>query len=125
MLSRPTIGMVIVTNKSFLEYAGWDTLIGKLAERWASLAGGSGYVWTNWRRIADQTAHIPGAPKSRCQLPTAAKPANRSPATAPGHLHDLSSAMHDTEAAAHVKRPQSASVNHDFPELGVKTKVAR
>ncbi|PSR72748.1 hypothetical protein PHLCEN_2v11443 [Hermanssonia centrifuga] len=126
MLSRPTIGMVIVTNKSFLEYSGWDTLIGKLAERWASLAGGSGYVWTNWRRIADQTAHMPSvdAPKPRHQFPAAAQPANHSSATAPGHLHDLRIAMHDlrlTGAAAPVpvKRPPSASVNHDSPGLGV------
>ncbi len=58
MLTRCSTGMVLVTNRRFLNDAGRDTLLGKLARRW----NGSRDVWVDALALSDRRASLPGAP---------------------------------------------------------------
>ncbi|KAI1783951.1 hypothetical protein LXA43DRAFT_856282, partial [Ganoderma leucocontextum] len=58
MLTRCNTGMVLVTNRGFLNDTGRDTLLGKLARRW----NGSGDAWVDALMLSDRQASLPGAP---------------------------------------------------------------
>ena len=58
MLTRCNTGMVLVTNRRFLNDAGRDTLLGKLARRW----NGSSNAWIDALELSDRRASLPGAP---------------------------------------------------------------
>ncbi|KAI1783493.1 hypothetical protein LXA43DRAFT_865568, partial [Ganoderma leucocontextum] len=58
MLTRCSTGMVLVTNRRFLNDAGRDTLLGKLARRW----NGSSDAWLDALALSDRRASLPGAP---------------------------------------------------------------
>ncbi|KAF9803983.1 hypothetical protein IEO21_09499 [Rhodonia placenta] len=58
MLSRLQEGMVIVTNRNFLDFPGRKTLLGRMARRWQDERGEA--VWTLPQRIAERTANMPG-----------------------------------------------------------------
>lgn len=49
MLSRLQEGMVIVTNRNFLDFPGRKTLLGRMARRWQDERGEA--VWTLPQRI--------------------------------------------------------------------------
>jgi hypothetical protein len=61
MLTRCKKGMVIVSSRAFLEGTGRNILIGKLARFWENKAQGTS-IWVDWRHVATQAAHLPGAP---------------------------------------------------------------
>ena len=58
MLTRCKAGMVVVTNRRFLEGPGRDTLLGGLAQRWRAYEG----AWIDALAISARTASLPGAP---------------------------------------------------------------
>ncbi|OSX61405.1 hypothetical protein POSPLADRAFT_1089730, partial [Postia placenta MAD-698-R-SB12] len=58
MLTRLQAGMVIVTNRPFLDSSGRNTLLGCMAQHWKDERGET--VWTFPRRIAERTANMPG-----------------------------------------------------------------
>ncbi|OSX61418.1 hypothetical protein POSPLADRAFT_1090250, partial [Postia placenta MAD-698-R-SB12] len=58
MLTRLQAGMVIVTNRPFLDSSGRNTLLGCMAQHWKDERGEA--VWTLPQRIAERTANMPG-----------------------------------------------------------------
>lgn len=61
MLSRCKRGMVLVTQRAFIDNGGKRTLLGKLVRRWQILEGADG-VWVDAMAVAGGRAHLPGAP---------------------------------------------------------------
>lgn len=64
MLSRCKKGMVLVTNKVFVQQSARRTLLGKLAEAWGQFTG-SKTAWIDWRHVLDNYATLPGSPAPR------------------------------------------------------------
>ena len=60
-LTRCKKGMVIVTNRSFLQGSGKSTLLGKLCRAWS----GHREVWINWQTMLGMTVDLPGILQSR------------------------------------------------------------
>lgn len=63
MLTRCKEGMVIVTNKAFMQTRSvQNTLLGELCDFWGELAydGNGQSVWKNWRTIAEGKCNLPG-----------------------------------------------------------------
>ncbi|OJT07637.1 ATP-dependent helicase upf1 [Trametes pubescens] len=61
MLSRCQRGMVLVTQRAFVEGGGKGTLLGRLVRHWEAAAGVDA-VWADAMRVADGQANLPGAP---------------------------------------------------------------
>ncbi|KAH9856841.1 AAA domain-containing protein, partial [Lenzites betulinus] len=61
MLSRCKRGMVLVTQRTFVEGGGKHTLLGKLIRRWETITGADG-VWADAMEVAAGRADMPGAP---------------------------------------------------------------
>lgn len=62
MLTRCQKGMVIVTQRAFIDGGGRNTLVGKLVKEWEKAAGTGGGVWADAMEVADGRANMPGAP---------------------------------------------------------------
>ena len=62
MLTRCQKGMVIVTQRAFIDGGGRNTLVGKLVKEWEKAAGEAGGVWADAMEVADGRADMPGAP---------------------------------------------------------------
>ncbi|KAG6862110.1 hypothetical protein C0995_005922 [Termitomyces sp. Mi166 len=60
LLTRCKQGLVVVTNRSFIERGGRYTLLGYLERQWMQIRGTN--AWVDWRRISEGTADLPGAP---------------------------------------------------------------
>ncbi|CAA7262308.1 unnamed protein product [Cyclocybe aegerita] len=60
LLTRCRKGLIVVTNRGFIEYGGSGTLLGLLARHWLSAYNETS--WIDWRTVADATANLPGAP---------------------------------------------------------------
>lgn len=63
MLTRCEAGMVIVTNRRFVEVGARDTLLGQLVDHWQHK--GAQDLWTHSSLVANRTANMPGVPASR------------------------------------------------------------
>ncbi|KIJ30351.1 hypothetical protein M422DRAFT_187254, partial [Sphaerobolus stellatus SS14] len=62
MLTRCKMGMIIVTNRSFVYGRGRKTLLGKLAKYWDKNESVPGKLnWVDWRRVAEEKAKLPEA----------------------------------------------------------------
>ncbi|KAL1940377.1 hypothetical protein VTO73DRAFT_8949 [Trametes versicolor] len=61
MLSRCQRGMVLVTQRAFVQGGGKNTLLGKLVRHWEAAAGADA-VWADAMAVADRRANLPGAP---------------------------------------------------------------
>lgn len=60
MLTRCKKGMVIISNRNFLEDGpGRATMIGRLASHWKGNHGESA-TWVDWRHVAEKRADMPG-----------------------------------------------------------------
>ncbi len=59
MLSRCQLGMVLVTQRAFVEGGGKHTLLGKLVQRWEAAAGVNA-VWVDAMQVANGRASMPG-----------------------------------------------------------------
>ncbi|KIJ55988.1 hypothetical protein M422DRAFT_151005 [Sphaerobolus stellatus SS14] len=60
LLTRCKMGMIIVTNRSFIYGGGKKTLLGKLAGYWEKRESGEGKLnWVDWRRVAEGKAKLP------------------------------------------------------------------
>ncbi|KZT04826.1 uncharacterized protein LAESUDRAFT_629734, partial [Laetiporus sulphureus 93-53] len=59
MLTRCQRGMVIVTNKRFLENGGKDTVMGEMTRYWMRRWGQ--LVWTDPYMIMNRFAELPGS----------------------------------------------------------------
>ncbi|THU84368.1 hypothetical protein K435DRAFT_405024 [Dendrothele bispora CBS 962.96] len=63
MLTRCRAGMVIVSNKYFLENVGYRTLVGRMASCWENEARKLRYSpWVTSMDITNQSVHLPGVP---------------------------------------------------------------
>lgn len=62
MLTRCEAGMVIVTNKRFIQTCAKDTLLGNLARHWEVHTE---KAWVDSREVANQTAEMPGVSSTR------------------------------------------------------------
>ena len=60
MLTRCKAGMVLVTQRTFLSGAARQTLLGKLASHWETIAGADA-AWVDAMRVVEGTASLPGA----------------------------------------------------------------
>jgi hypothetical protein len=58
MLTRCKKGMVIVTNRNFIQNGGRNTLLGHLAEHWSYDPA----AWTSWNAVMNKAVDLPGAP---------------------------------------------------------------
>jgi AAA domain len=67
MLTRCRAGLVIVTNRSFLQEGGRHTLLGRLARHWENVRG-IDQTWVNWRLVAEEIVDLPGSLGSRRKL---------------------------------------------------------
>ncbi|KAM5545226.1 hypothetical protein V8D89_001337 [Ganoderma adspersum] len=71
MLTRCSAGMVLVTNRRFLNDTGRDTLLGKLARRW----NGARDAWVDALALSDpRAASLPGAPAAIPSVSTSPRP---------------------------------------------------
>lgn len=59
-LTRCRKGMVIVTNKGFLQGPGKSTLLGKLCDFWAL----NGEAWIDWKTLLGKDVGLPGVPNT-------------------------------------------------------------
>jgi hypothetical protein len=57
MLTRCKKGMIIVTNKAFVQRDGRRTLLGSLATAWSHDTN----AWTTWSAVLNGAADLPGA----------------------------------------------------------------
>ena len=69
MLTRCKAGMIIVSNSFFASSCAEWTLLGRLVHHWEELRP-SGSIWIDWRRIAEGSVDLPGAPAPRPRLKT-------------------------------------------------------
>ncbi|KAI0251232.1 hypothetical protein BJV78DRAFT_497009 [Lactifluus subvellereus] len=60
-LTRCRKGMVVVTNRSFLQGSGKSTLLGKLCYTWSEHRE----VWINWQTMLGMAVDLPGIPLAR------------------------------------------------------------
>ncbi|RDB17534.1 hypothetical protein Hypma_001245 [Hypsizygus marmoreus] len=60
MLTRCRRGLVVVTNRSFLEGGGRYTLLGGLQRHWSEIGGH--HTWVDWKLVAEGKADLPSAP---------------------------------------------------------------
>jgi len=63
MLTRCKMGMVIVTNRLFVQDGARSTLLGKLASYWSR--GHINDIWIDWRSVAQKGVDLPGFPIRR------------------------------------------------------------
>ncbi|KAI0365893.1 hypothetical protein BV20DRAFT_1003272 [Pilatotrama ljubarskyi] len=64
MLSRCKAGMVLVTQRAFIDGGGKNTLLGKLVREWESAPSGAAGepVWADAMEVASGRANLPGVP---------------------------------------------------------------
>jgi len=58
-LTRCHKGMVVVTNKGFLQGAGWSMLIGQLCHTWSRRHD---TCWIDWKAMLNNSVALPGLP---------------------------------------------------------------
>ena len=77
--------MVIVTNRRFVRVQARQTLVGKLADYWASVAPGKEEtLWTDWVHVEEGTVDLPGVMGLPPRPPTP-------PAVGPSSIHAIES----------------------------------